>query len=120
MLLILDQNFPKPVARALTGHTFKTAYDMGWADLENGDLLTAAEAAGFDLMLTADKRIRYQQNLVRRMISLVVTSLNSRTVLLRHLGLVQAAVDRATPGSYEEVEVPAPTLFRNRWPKPPP
>ena len=116
MLLILDQNFPKRVARALTGHFFRTAYDMGWAELANGDLLAAAEAAGFELMLTADQRIRYQQNLKGRRIALVVVSLNSRTVLMRHVGLLQAAVHRAAPGSYQEVEIPRPALNRRPWP----
>lgn len=117
MRLILDQNFPKRVASALIGHSFKTAYDMGWATLTNGDLLTAAEKAGFDVMLTADQRIRYQQNLQDRRIALVVVSLNSKTVLLQHLSLVQAAIDRAGPGGYEDVEIPRPTLVRNPWPK---
>jgi hypothetical protein len=115
--LILDQNFPKPVARALTGHIFATAYSMGWGNLANGDLLAAAEAAGFELLLTSDQRIRYQQNLAGRCIALVVTSLNSRPVLLQHVGLIQAAVNRAHPGSYEEVEIPRPPLQRRAWPK---
>ena len=117
MRIILDQNFPKRVAGALTGHTVQTAYDMGWATLTNGDLLAAAETAGFEVMLTADRRIRYQQNLTDRHIALVVVSLNSRTVLLRHLDLVQSAIDRSVPGSYQEVEIPRPILVRNPWPR---
>ena len=118
MRLITDQNFPKRVARALTGHSAATAYELGWAELANGDLLAAAEAAGFELMLTADRRIRHQQNLAGRRIALVVVSLNSRAVLMAHLGLVQAAIDRAAPGSYEEVDIPRPALKRRRWTAP--
>jgi hypothetical protein len=115
--LILDQNFPKRVVSALTGHSFQTAHSMGWATLTNGDLLSAAEQAGFDAMLTADQRIRYQQNMRDRRIALVVVSLNSKTVLMQHVTLLQAAIDRAVPGGYEHVEIPRPTLVRNPGPR---
>ena len=78
--------------------------------------MNAAEAGGFEVLLTADKRIRYQQNLRDRRIALVVLSLNSLTVLLQHFGLVQGAVDRAAVGTYEEVDIPRPALVR----RPPP
>lgn len=118
MRLLLDQNCPERVGQRLVGHAATPARNLGWDRLSNGELLAAAEAAGFELLLTADQGIRYQQNLAGRRIALVVLSLNSRTVLLQHLGLIQAAVDRATPGSYEEVEIPLPKLLRNEWPKP--
>ena len=102
---MLDQNFPVPVGRALTGHSCDDAYTLGWAELANGELLAQAEQAGYDLLLTADRRI-----------ALVVTSLNSQTALLRHVGLIQSAIDRATPGSFEEVEIPRPQLNRRPWP----
>jgi len=63
---------PKGLVRALSGHTVHTAQSKGWDTLNNGALLNAAEDAGFELLLTTDRRIRHQQNLRARRISLVV------------------------------------------------
>ena len=66
MRIIFDQATPVPIRPYLEGHTVCTAAQQGWDKLRNGELLTAAEAAGFDLLLTTDKNIRYQQNLAGR------------------------------------------------------
>ena len=63
MLVLFDHGTPKGLARALPGHTIHTAQSKGWDTLSNGALLDAAEEAGFELLLTTDRRIRYQQNL---------------------------------------------------------
>jgi hypothetical protein len=64
MRIIFDQATPVPIRLYLQGNTVRTAAQLGWDKLTNGDLLTAAERAGFDLLLTTDKNMRYQQNLV--------------------------------------------------------
>jgi hypothetical protein len=79
----------------------------GWDTLSNGDLLATAEQAGFDVLLTADKNMRYQQNLEGRRIALVVLSTPQWPVVKLHLGRIAAAVNAAAPGSYTEVELPA-------------
>lgn len=61
-LLLFDKNIPWGIRRHLVGHTVRTTEDEGWSALSNGDLLSAAEQAGFEVMLTADQQIRYQQN----------------------------------------------------------
>ena len=66
MLILFDHVTPKGIARALVGHTVTKAKGRGWDTLSNGDLLAAAEAAGFDVFVTADKNMRYQQNLAGR------------------------------------------------------
>jgi hypothetical protein len=76
VLILLDNNAPRGLARALTGHTVTEARERDWATLKNGDLLRVAEEAGFDVMVTSDKSIKHQQNLEGRKIALVV--LNSR------------------------------------------
>ena len=72
----------------------------------NGDLLTAAEAAGFDVLITTDKNMRHQQNLTGRTIAIVVLGKPQWPILRLHVALVVAAVNAATPGSYTEVEIP--------------
>jgi hypothetical protein len=73
---------------------------------KNGDLLTAAEAAAFDVMVTSDKSIKYQQNLTGRKIALVVLSQGRWRLIRQRLETIAVAVDAATPGSYTEVEIP--------------
>ena len=82
------------------------AIDRGWDRLSNGDLIAAAEAAGFDVLLTTDKNLRYQQNLRGRKIAFVVIGNQQWPILRRHVDLVLAAVNAVMPGSYLEVDIP--------------
>lgn len=66
MRILLDHNAPAPLRHWLIPHQVETAYERGWAELTNGELLRVAEQAGFDVMITTDKGIRYQQNLTGR------------------------------------------------------
>ena len=66
MRLLLDQNLPRQLVPLLTGHEVSRAAQMGWSEVNNGELLAAAAAAGFDVLMTADQNIRYQQNLTTR------------------------------------------------------
>ena len=91
----------------LVGHSVSTAADQGWANLRNGDLLMVAEEAGFDLLLTTDKNIRYQQNLAARKIAIVVLGQQQWPQLRLHVQRVMEALQAATPGSYTEVEIPS-------------
>ncbi|HMD49852.1 MAG TPA: hypothetical protein VKG79_12165 [Bryobacteraceae bacterium] len=77
---------------------------MGW--LQNGELLNASEAAGFDVLVTTDKNMRYQQNLVSRKIAIIVLGKQQWPKVRPHVQLVVAAVNAATPGTYVEVEIP--------------
>ena len=63
MKILFDQGTPAPLRRYLAGHSVDTAYERGWSDLRNGDLLTEAEINGYDLLITTDQNMRYQQNL---------------------------------------------------------
>ena len=74
--------------------------------LKNGDLLKAAEDAAFDVFITSDRNIRYQQNLTNRKLAMVVLSQGRWRLVRQRLGAIAAAVDAATPGSYIEVEIP--------------
>ena len=102
MLVLLDQGTPRGIAVSLQGHSVKEARAQGWDLLKNGELLDAAEAAGFEILLTTDKNIRYQQNLAKRKIAIVVLG-KGRWRLIKPVGRVVAAVNAA---SYTEVDVP--------------
>jgi len=66
MLILFDHSTPAPLRQALTDHVVVEAVERGWGRLANGALLDAAERGGFELLITADKNLRYQQNLARR------------------------------------------------------
>jgi hypothetical protein len=107
VLVLFDHGTPKGLARTLVGHTVHTAQSRGWDALTNGELLNAAEEAGFDVLLTTDRRIRYQQNLTVRRIALVVLTGSTKWSGVRqHTDRIGAAVSSTTSGSYAEVEIP--------------
>jgi len=106
MLVLLDQGTPVPIRPFLKQHTVQTTAERGWDTLENGELLKAAEAAGFDVLVTPDKNIRYQQNLAVRTIALIVLGNPQWPVLRLHVQRVVAAVNAARPGSSTEVQIP--------------
>jgi hypothetical protein len=106
MLILFDHVTPRGIARFLPGHTVTRAKERGWDTLTNGNLLAEAERAGFDVLLTADKNMRYQQNLAGRRIALVVLSTPQWPRVRMHLETIAAAVNAATPGSYAEVDIP--------------
>jgi predicted nuclease of predicted toxin-antitoxin system len=114
--LLLDENMPKGMRNLRADHTVESAYRMGWGALANGDLITAAEAAGFDAMVTADSNIQYQQNLTGRRLALIVLSTNNWPIIRACVDAVRAAVQNAKPGSYTTVELDRPALRR----RPPP
>jgi hypothetical protein len=106
MLVLLDNAVPRGIVRSHSGHTVTECRERGWDTLSNGELLIAAENAGFDLLITTDKNIRYQQNLKGRKIALVVLGEGRWRLIKRVSTKISAAVNAAVPGSYTEVEIP--------------
>jgi hypothetical protein len=106
MRILFDNGTPNPIARSLVGHEVAFARQIGWHKLENGELLRQAEEAGYELLLTSDKNIRYQQNLSGRKIAIVVLGNQQWPDVKLHLDRIVAAVGAAKPGSYSEVEIP--------------
>jgi hypothetical protein len=97
MRILFDHGTPSGIAKALSGHQVTEAIERRWDRISNGQLLELAEAAGFELLLTTDKRIRYQQNLTGRKIAIVVLG-NSMWRLVRlYLDRVVLTVNAATP-----------------------
>jgi len=106
MLILFDNGTPAPLRYALKGHAVVEAIERGWDRLVNGELIAEAEAAGFELLLTTDKNMRYQQNLTGRKIAFVVIGNQQWPVLRRYVDRVVAVVNVATPGSFAEIEIP--------------
>lgn len=106
MRILFDNGTPRGLARYFIGHTVEEARTQGWEALANGDLIEAAEQAGFDLMVTNDKNIRYQQNLKGRKLALVVLEHSQWPMVKLVADRIVAAVESAKPGSYLEVAVP--------------
>jgi hypothetical protein len=80
---------------------------MGWQGLENGALLDAAEEAGFDLLLTCDQNVRYQQNLTSRKLALVILSSNHWPTMRRVAARIATAVDFVQTGQIVKVDLAA-------------
>jgi hypothetical protein len=106
MLILFDHSTPAPLRYALKGHVVVEAVERGWERLVNGALLEVAETTGFEVFITADKNIWYQQNLAGRKIAIVTLGNAQWPVLRRYVERVVAAVDAAVQGSYTEVEIP--------------
>ncbi|MFZ0963942.1 MAG: hypothetical protein WAO35_24010 [Terriglobia bacterium] len=106
MLILFVNGTPAPLRYALKGHVVVEAIERGWERLLNGELIAAAEAAGFELLLTTDKNLRYQQNLKGRKIAFVVIGNQQWPILRRYVERVVAAANAATTGSYTEVDIP--------------
>ena len=106
MRVLFDQGTPMPLAGYLREHTVRTALQEGWDRFSNGDLLSAAEAAGFDILLTTHNRLTHQQNLKGRKIAIVVISRNRWRLVQRLIPKIVAAVNEVKPGSYTLIDVP--------------
>jgi hypothetical protein len=106
MLILFDNGTPAPLRHALKGHIIVEAFERGWDTLKNGKLLAVAEAAGFELLLTTDKNVRYQQNLAGRKIAFVELGNSQWPIVRRYVERVIVAVNAASPGTYTEVEIP--------------
>ena len=109
MRILFDKNVPVGARFFLPSHEVQTVVEMGWPDqLENGKLLDAAEESGFDVIVTSDQNMRYQQNLSRRKLALVVLGSNIWPVVQKHGAVITASVNAAKPGSYAFIEMPLP------------
>jgi hypothetical protein len=102
MRILFDQGTPVPLRRHLSGHIVSTAFEMGWSALANGDLLAAAEAQ-FDLLLTTDQNLGYQQNLTGRKLAILVFPTTSWPEIQKHIPAVIMAVATIKSGTYLEL-----------------
>ena len=104
--MLFDQGTPVPLRQALTGHSVSTAYELGWATLKNGELLRSAEEQGFEVLVTTDTNLPYQQNLADRRIAVVVLTTTSWPRIRVAVEHVASVVNSVSVGSYVEVPIP--------------
>jgi hypothetical protein len=113
--ILFDKNVPVGVRRFLARHEVRTVADLNWPlQLENGELLKAAEEAAYDVLITSDQNIRYQQNLTDRKLALVVLGSNIWPIVRAHEGSIAIAVEAVSLGSYQFIEMPLPPKPRSR------
>lgn len=105
MKILLDECVPWPVYRLLTAHDCQPVQRCGWAGIKNGELLKRAEGQ-FDLFITSDQNLRYQQNLTGRTIAILQLSTNKWAPILAAAALLQDAVSTIRPGEFRQLGIP--------------
>jgi len=105
MKILFDQGTPVPLRKLLPDHSIITAYERGWQTLENGDLIAAADADGFDIIITTDQNLKYQQNLTDRGISILVLSSTSWPRIRENATSICEALDKIAPDSFLEINI---------------
>jgi hypothetical protein len=102
--ILFDQNVPRPLQRYLAAHDVKRLDQLGWSELKNGELLEVAEDAGFEVLLSGDKKLRFEQNMAGRRIAVVCMSDNHWPIVKDHVTAIGDAVDKAQPGTFTTVD----------------
>ncbi len=105
MKILFDQGTPVPLRDRLQGHQIDTVYEQGWSQLRNGELLSNAEQAGYQVLVTTDQNLKYQQSLKSRTIAIVVLCSTSWPRIQLKISEIQNAIDSMTTSTYVEIIV---------------
>ena len=105
MRVLFDQGTPAPLRKHLGSHKVSTAYELGWGNLENGALLQQAESHGFEVLVTTDQNLKYQQNLGNRKIAVVVLSTTSWPRIQKSLPAIVEAIGAIRENGYVEITI---------------
>ncbi len=105
MKILFDQGTPVPLRDHIQGHQIDTVYELGWSQLRNGELLTNAEQAGYQVFVTTDQNLRYQQSLKDRVIAIVVLRSTSWPRIQQKISEIQVVLDSVTSGEYFEISI---------------
>ena len=106
MRILFDHDVPRPLRGHLPGHEVDTARQRGWEELSNGDLLNVAEREGYEVFISADQKIPYQQNIGRRPFGVVILLSNNWQQVRENTTAVQSALQGIQPGELREVPIP--------------
>ncbi len=105
MRILFDANTPAPLAGWLKGHRVTRADELGWEGLENGDLLDSEEDAGFEILITCDQNVRYQQNFAGRKLAVVILSTNHWPSLRQVADKVARKIDFVQTGQLVKIDI---------------
>lgn len=105
MRILFDQGTPAPLRLEFAGHNVDLVFELGWSNLQNGDLLDAAEAAGYEAFVTMDQQLQYQQNRTNRRIAILVLGSTSWPKIQKCVDAIRSAIMSMTAGSYVEVSI---------------
>jgi len=105
MLVLLDENLPHFLRLLIPGHDVRTVAFQGWKGINNGALLKRAEEFGFEVIVTADQSILYQQNVSQRRIAIITLGSNDREDVSNRIRLIVAAINAAKPGTFVTVDL---------------
>jgi glutamate racemase len=103
--ILFDQGTPAPLRKSLTVHEVRTAYELGWSTLKNGELIHLAEQHGFEVMVTTDTNLKYQQNLTGRKIAIVVLLSTSWPRIQQRTVEIAERIARASVGDFIEIPI---------------
>jgi putative NIF3 family GTP cyclohydrolase 1 type 2 len=110
--ILLDENLPVQLRGYISKHETSTVAYLGWSGFKNGELLDAAEKAGFDVFITGDLSLEYQQNLSARKLAIISLLAHNWRIIKDHVLRIAEAVDAAMPGEFVRVEFPRPRPSR--------
>jgi len=117
--ILLDNNVPAPLGRLLAPHETVHASALGWHTMSNDNLIRAARAGGFTVMVTCDRNIEHQQNLSGQSLSFVVLTNTHWPTIRDNAGVILTTIEAVGPGGYEVVDLPRPPLRRRAYFGPP-
>lgn len=106
MKILFDQGTPVPLRKHLSEHKVFTAFEKAWSNLKNGELLQQAEEEGFEVLVTTDQNLRYQQNLQERKIAIVVLLTTSWPKIQKSVANVVKSISAVNAGDYLEIAIP--------------
>ena len=106
MKILFDQGTPVTLRRALAAASVTTVYEQGWSTLQNGQLLALAEQAGFDVFVTTDQNLKYQQQITGRRLAILVLGSTSWPRIRLHSDAIRQAIEQLAPGAYHEFPIP--------------
>ena len=105
MNILFDQGTPRPLREHLHGHSVDTAAERGWSGLDNGDLIREAEQEGYEVLITTDQNMRYQQSLTDRRLAIVVLLSTAWPYVQPRIEKIRNALEEIRPGELREVPI---------------
>ena len=105
MRVLFDQGTPVPLRQYLSDHTVDTTFERGWSTLQNGELLSVCEQNEYELLISTDQNLKYQQNLSDRQLAIIVLLSTSWPRIQLRVDDIRVAVQEISPGDYREISI---------------